>query len=169
MEEITADFFGPKLGDSYSANEMSQFINGHNLTTTFALSQILVISRRDAQLSNRPAAVADYYDKLVASAFGNYRDLSFEVTMQTNRASYGKGTRRSTIKDSGSIALAVPCSFIRLVQGVSKFVLLDQIRLCGRQMICNACRPVNLPREATQTGCCILSWLIGCTVGGGDE
>ena len=101
MEEITADFFGPKLGDSYSANEMSQFINGHNLTTTFALSQILVISRRDAQLSNRPAAVADYYDKLVASAFGNYRDLSFEVTMQTNElpTERAPGDQRSRTAD----------------------------------------------------------------------
>ncbi|MES2737306.1 MAG: DUF1800 family protein [Verrucomicrobiota bacterium] len=47
----------------------------------FALSQILVTSRRDANLESRCLGMADYYDVLVRHAFGNYHDLLMEVTM----------------------------------------------------------------------------------------
>jgi len=46
----------------------------------FALSEILVVSQLGA-LQSRPFAVADYYDVLANSAFGNYRDLMEEVTL----------------------------------------------------------------------------------------
>jgi uncharacterized protein (DUF1800 family) len=46
----------------------------------FALSEILVVSQVGA-LQARPFAVADYYDLLVRSAFGNYRDLIEDVTL----------------------------------------------------------------------------------------
>ena len=47
----------------------------------FALSQILVTSRRDANLESRCIGMADYYDVLVRQAFGNYHDLLMEVTL----------------------------------------------------------------------------------------
>ncbi len=46
----------------------------------FALSEIMVVSQLGA-LSNRPFALADYYDVLARNAFGNYRDLIEEVTL----------------------------------------------------------------------------------------
>ncbi len=46
----------------------------------FALSEIMVVSQLGA-LQSRPFAVADYYDVLARSAFGNYRDLIEEVTL----------------------------------------------------------------------------------------
>ncbi len=47
----------------------------------FALSQILVTSRRDANLESRCIGMADYYDVLVRQAFGNYHDLLMKVTL----------------------------------------------------------------------------------------
>lgn len=46
----------------------------------FALSEILVVSQQGA-LIDAPYSVADYYDKLVVNAFGNYRDLLETVTL----------------------------------------------------------------------------------------
>jgi truncated hemoglobin YjbI len=48
--------------------------------TAFALSQILVTSRRDAQLENRVIGMASYYDIFVRNAFGNYLDILRDVT-----------------------------------------------------------------------------------------
>jgi uncharacterized protein (DUF1800 family) len=47
----------------------------------FALSQILVTSRRDANLENKCLGMADFYDLFVRNAFGNYEDVLMEVTM----------------------------------------------------------------------------------------
>lgn len=47
----------------------------------FALSEILVVSDTDGQLSGRPQLLAAYYDILVRQAFGNYRELMEEVTL----------------------------------------------------------------------------------------
>ena len=96
IEQIYADFYGPRTDLTYSFNVMDQFINGNNNTTpfaraaiagpdqlrqrvAFALSQICVVSRRDANLENRPLGVADFYDIFVRNAFGNYRDVLREV------------------------------------------------------------------------------------------
>ncbi|MEY3895738.1 MAG: hypothetical protein RLZZ214_1258, partial [Verrucomicrobiota bacterium] len=73
------------------------FVFGNNITTpfarnaiagpdqlrqrvAFALSQILVVSRRDANLEEKPEAMTNYYDTLVRHALGNYGDLLREVT-----------------------------------------------------------------------------------------
>lgn len=47
----------------------------------FALSEILVISDRPEELAVEPVGMANYYDVLLKHAFGNYRDLLFEVAM----------------------------------------------------------------------------------------
>ncbi|MBI79301.1 MAG: hypothetical protein CMQ51_02610 [Gammaproteobacteria bacterium] len=47
----------------------------------FALSEIFVISMLDPDLSSRAHLISDYYDLLVSSAFGNYRDLMEDVTL----------------------------------------------------------------------------------------
>ncbi|MGF1769757.1 DUF1800 domain-containing protein [Enterovibrio makurazakiensis] len=46
----------------------------------YALSQIFVVSDKDAELSGRPTALANYYDLLVKNAFGTYKDLLRDVT-----------------------------------------------------------------------------------------
>jgi uncharacterized protein (DUF1800 family) len=97
IEQIQADFNGPRTDLTYSYNVMDQFINGNNCTTpfaraaiggpdqlrqrvAFALSQILVTSRRDPNLENKPLGMTDYYDIFVRNAFGNYYDVLREVT-----------------------------------------------------------------------------------------
>ena len=47
----------------------------------FALSEIFVISMLDPDLNLRAHLISDYYDVLVSSAFGNYRDLMEAVTL----------------------------------------------------------------------------------------
>jgi uncharacterized protein (DUF1800 family) len=98
IEQIYADFNGPRTDLTYLYSEMDNFIFGNNCTTpfaraalsgpdqlrqrvAFALSQICVISRRDPNLENKPLAVADYYDLFVRNAFGNYYDVLREVTL----------------------------------------------------------------------------------------
>ena len=46
----------------------------------FALSEILVISDMLPELKGQPAGMANFYDMLLQGAFGNYRDLLFNVT-----------------------------------------------------------------------------------------
>jgi uncharacterized protein (DUF1800 family) len=97
IEQVYADFNGPRTDLTYSFNEMDQFINGNNATTpfaraaiggrdqlrqrvAFALSQICVASRRDPNLENKPLAMTDFYDIFVRNAFGNYFDVLRQVT-----------------------------------------------------------------------------------------
>lgn len=97
IEQIYADFNGPRTDLTYLYSEMDNFLFGNNCTTpfaraalsgpdqlrqrvAFALSQICVVSRRDPGLENKPLAVADYYDIFVRNAFGNYYDVLREVT-----------------------------------------------------------------------------------------
>ncbi len=47
----------------------------------FALSEILVVSFRDAGLINYTFGLAHYYDQLVGHAFGNFRELIHDVTL----------------------------------------------------------------------------------------
>ena len=99
IKAILADFEGPRVETaSYSANFDDNYVYGHNLPTAFAraaiqgedqlrqrvawaLSQILVTSRRDAAISDRPRGMADYYDIFVRHAFGNYFDVLSEVAL----------------------------------------------------------------------------------------
>jgi uncharacterized protein (DUF1800 family) len=46
----------------------------------YSLSQILVVSDRPEVLAVQPVALTNYYDTLVRHAFGNYRDLLYDVT-----------------------------------------------------------------------------------------
>src|SRR5262245_23667777 len=97
IQQIYADFNGPRTDLTYSYNSMDNYINGNNCTTPFAraaiagqdqlrqrvafvLSQILVTSRRDPNLENKPLGMMDYYDIFVRNAFGNYYDVVREVT-----------------------------------------------------------------------------------------
>ncbi len=83
----------------------SPFLFGNNMMTTFAraaiqgedqlrqrvafaLSQIMVVSRRDANLENRCLGVADYYDIFVKNAFGNYQDILMQVTLHPAMGRY---------------------------------------------------------------------------------
>jgi uncharacterized protein (DUF1800 family) len=96
IDRIYADFNGPRTDLTYSYNSMDNFINGNNYTTpfaraaiggpdqlrqrvAFALSQILVTSRRDPNLENKPLAMSDFYDIFVRNAFGNYYDVVHAV------------------------------------------------------------------------------------------
>ena len=54
----------------------------------FALSQILVISDRDATLSGDWAGTAEYWDILATHAFGNYRDLLQAVSLSPQMGRY---------------------------------------------------------------------------------
>ncbi|HVJ45365.1 MAG TPA: DUF1800 family protein [Luteolibacter sp.] len=97
IKSIKADAAGPRSDPTYNFNELDRFIHGNNVTTpfaraaiggedqlrqrvAFALSQILVVSRRDAQLEEKPEAMAHYYDLLIRHALGNYRDLLIDIT-----------------------------------------------------------------------------------------
>ncbi|MBL9132688.1 MAG: DUF1800 family protein [Verrucomicrobiaceae bacterium] len=89
-----------RSGGAYSrgGGDSDPFLFGNNMQTAFAraaiqggdqlrqraafaLSQILVASRRDANLENRCLGMADFYDIFVRRAFGNYEDILMEVTM----------------------------------------------------------------------------------------
>jgi uncharacterized protein (DUF1800 family) len=54
----------------------------------FALSEILVVSINSAGLANRPYALPTYYDVLVRDAFGNYRQLLEDITLNTAMGAY---------------------------------------------------------------------------------
>lgn len=54
----------------------------------FALSQIFVISDRASALNTDSIGMAEYYDILVRSAFGNYRDLIEQVTLSPQMGKY---------------------------------------------------------------------------------
>lgn len=105
IEEIYRDFDGPRVDDSYSFNEMNDFLNGGNYDTAFAraaisgpdqlrqrvafaLSQIIVVSRRDANLANGLVSISDFYDLLVKHAFGNYEELLMDVTLHPTMGRY---------------------------------------------------------------------------------
>ncbi len=98
IEAIQADAAGSRVLPHYDYNEGNEFVTGTNVTTpfarhaimgedqlrqrvAFALSQILVISRRDAQLTEKPTGVTDYYDLLVDHAFGDYAELLHDVAL----------------------------------------------------------------------------------------
>lgn len=98
IRDIHKDYFGPKADLSYNFGEGDDFLYGNNVTTAFAraaiqgedqlrqrvafaLSQILVTSRRDANLTEKGMAMADYYDIFVEHAFGNYFEVLMEVTL----------------------------------------------------------------------------------------
>lgn len=62
----------------------------------FALSQLFVVSDREG-LFEQPAALANYYDILIANSFGNFRDLLEQVTLSPVMGDYlsMKGNQKS--------------------------------------------------------------------------
>lgn len=56
--------------------------------TTFALSQIFVISLQDGGVGDQPRAVAHYLDMLGERGFGNYRDLLQSVSLHPMMGTY---------------------------------------------------------------------------------
>ncbi len=105
IRAIKADGAGPRADLTYNFNEQDQFVFGNNVTTpfarnaiagedqlrqrvAFALSQILVVSRRDANLEEKPEAMTSYYDVLVRNALGNFGDLLREVTFHPSMGWY---------------------------------------------------------------------------------
>lgn len=100
IQGLYADIFSHRAQRDFSrgGEDDAPFLFGNNMMTAFAraaiqgedqlrqrvafaLSQILVTSRRDANLENRCLGMADYYDIFVRHAFGNYHDVLMEVTM----------------------------------------------------------------------------------------
>ncbi|MEO5913745.1 MAG: DUF1800 family protein [Luteolibacter sp.] len=103
IEAMLRDLRGPRLDLSYNFN--NQDINGNNTASAFAraaiagqdqlrqrvafaLSQILVTSKRDPNLADRPLAMTDYYDIFLRNSFGNYRDILGEVTVHPAMGRY---------------------------------------------------------------------------------
>jgi uncharacterized protein (DUF1800 family) len=97
IDRISADSFGPQTDRSYSSDS-NGFIFGNNLMSAFAraavqgedqlrqrmafaLSQILVASRRDANLEVNTPGMANYYDIFVENGLGNYRDVLLKVAL----------------------------------------------------------------------------------------
>jgi uncharacterized protein (DUF1800 family) len=98
IRHLYRDFYGPQRElRLYGYNEMDRFINGQNTNTAFvraavqgpdqlrqrvafALSQILVISRRDAAIETKPLGITHYYDTLVRHALGSFEDLLLDVS-----------------------------------------------------------------------------------------
>lgn len=100
IKAIYQDMVGQRSQTNYNrgGEGADPFLFGNNMMTAFAratiqgedqlrqrmafaLSQILVASRRDANLENRCLGMADFYDIFVRNAFGNYYDVLMEVTM----------------------------------------------------------------------------------------
>ena len=98
IKQIKADAAGPRVDPTYNLNTLDNFVYGNNVTTpfarnavgapdqlrqrvAFALSQILVVSRRDANLEEKPEGMANYYDMLTRNALGNYGGLLLDVAL----------------------------------------------------------------------------------------
>ncbi len=67
---------------------------------SFALSQILVTSFQDGNVSNYPRGVAGYYDTLATHSFGNFRDLLEAVSLHPMMGLYLTSLRNQ--KESGT-------------------------------------------------------------------
>jgi uncharacterized protein (DUF1800 family) len=74
-----------KFGDSYVDQSFwKQAMTGQDQLRQrikLALSEIYVISSADGVVQNMPRGIANYYDTLGADAFGNYRQLLQDVTL----------------------------------------------------------------------------------------
>ncbi|MCW1884349.1 DUF1800 family protein [Luteolibacter flavescens] len=105
IREVKRDAAGAHIDHTYNYNELDKFLFGNNATTpfaraaiagedqlrqrvAFALSQILVVSRRDANLEEKPEAITNYYDTLLRHALGDYGDLLLEIAMHPAMGAY---------------------------------------------------------------------------------
>ncbi len=74
----------PVLADMFLAAWLGQAVYAPDQLrqrVAFALSQILVISDNTEELQESGYGMASYYDLLLKHAFGNYRDLLYDVTL----------------------------------------------------------------------------------------
>lgn len=103
---IHADYTGSRsMARDYSNNANGTELPGRNLNTAFAraaiagpdqlrqrvafaLSQILVTSRRDDDLRERLRGMASYYDLFVDGAFGLYEDVLLKVALHPAMGNY---------------------------------------------------------------------------------
>ena len=96
IKEIKVDSKVGPFDNSYDFNKTISFPTAYNVTTpfaraavgapdqlrqrvAFALSQILVVSRRDNRLKEKLEGITNYYDMLIKHSFGNYEDLLLGV------------------------------------------------------------------------------------------
>jgi len=68
----------------------------------FALSEILVVSNSSKNLGNQPGALPTYYDVLVRGAFGNYRQLLEEITLNPAMGAYLDMLKSQSANASGT-------------------------------------------------------------------
>ncbi|MEK7953697.1 DUF1800 family protein [Luteolibacter soli] len=103
--EVKRDAAGNNIDPTYNYSDQDKFLFGNNATTpfaraaiggqdqlrqrvAFALSQILVVSRRDANLEERAEGITNYYDTLLRHALGNYGDLLLDVALHPAMGTY---------------------------------------------------------------------------------
>lgn len=89
LEEFEEDIFGPWAVDFHYAWWQNTLLEKDQLRqkTAYALSQILVISTSSA-LVDHAESFTSYYDILTRHAFGNFRDLLYDVTMSPSMGLY---------------------------------------------------------------------------------
>jgi uncharacterized protein (DUF1800 family) len=68
----------------------------------FALSEVLVVSLSSAGLADRPYALPAYYDVLVRDAFGNYRQLLEDITLNPAMGAYLNMLQNDKANTSGT-------------------------------------------------------------------
>jgi len=76
----------------------------------FALSEVMVVSDRNAALLFQPWALATYYDMLARNAFGNFRTLLKEVSLSPTMGKYLDNVfnRKATATTSPSAGRGAP-------------------------------------------------------------
>jgi uncharacterized protein (DUF1800 family) len=75
----------------------------------FALSQIMVISLRNANLLDSPCAPASYMDMLGRHAFGNFRDVLKDVTLHPAMGEYldmKRSGKETTVTNPGNVVIS---------------------------------------------------------------
>jgi uncharacterized protein (DUF1800 family) len=76
----------------------------------FALSETLVASINSAGLANRPFALPAYYDVLVRDAFGNYRQLLEDITLNPAMGAYLNMLQTTGIRPGLYLTRIMPAS-----------------------------------------------------------
>ncbi|MGI8482541.1 MAG: DUF1800 family protein [Chthoniobacterales bacterium] len=69
---------------TYAANATDQL----RQRVAFALSEFFVVSNTSGNLGNRPGALPAYFDVLVKNAFGNFRQLLEDITLNPGMGKY---------------------------------------------------------------------------------
>lgn len=111
LHKTYMDAAAAKLSNGLSGLSQNQFLESFwqqaitgedqlRQRVNFALSQILVISFQDGNVSNYPRGVAGYYDTLATHSFGNFRDLLEAVSLHPMMGIYLTSLRNQ--KESGT-------------------------------------------------------------------